>query len=242
MTERVFFLLKPDGVPREREILALLAPHALVVARRRFPKAPMRRFAALYAEHLGKAFHPWLMALLRGRPVVAFMLEPRPGIPKGAFHQVVADLVGDTDPSRAAPGTIRALSDDSLAAALRARRGVRNLCHRGRLPEDSQREGALFFWDVPSPASPGVEPGPFARAFVDPGRPSRVERFSGVFFDERLASLLRAMALLPRGSILTAYREEATGPGGAPPLVLRFEYVHGHRRHRRAVEVVDDRH
>ena len=156
------------------------------------------------------------MAWLRGRPVVAFVLGPRPGLPKGTLHQVVADLVGDTDPARAARGTVRALSDDSVASAVRARRAVRNLCHRSRLQEDSLREGALFFWDAPSGAAPGVVPGPFARAFVSPDRSSGPARLTGMFFEERVASLLRAMDLLPAASILTGYREEASGPRGGP--------------------------
>jgi nucleoside diphosphate kinase len=143
--ERVFLLLKPDGVPREAEIMAILSAGVSVAASRVFAEAPLDRIESLYAEHRGKPFYEPLIASFRGRPVKAFLLAAKDGTPSGNLHDLVAALVGETDPKKAAPGTVRALSPDSMEVSMREKRTVRNLVHRSRTAEDSLREGAIFF-------------------------------------------------------------------------------------------------
>ncbi len=213
MRERAFFLLKPDGVPREAEIRAILDRHVRVVAERRFARAPMKRIAALYAEHRGKEFYPWLLAIFRGKPVKAYILESKKaGGKTGDFHTLLEKLVGATDPKKAAPGTIRALSGDDMTVSMRQKRSVRNLVHRSRAPEESLREGALFFFDLAGPGEEEIDVEPFAREFLDPLGKAGGAGIAGHFFGQRLTHLLRRMRIIPAGARVTSYRE--TVPSG----------------------------
>lgn len=238
--ERVFFLIKPDGLPRAREIMAILEPKVKVMASRRFPRAPFRRIAALYSEHEGKPFHPWLMAAMKGRPVKAFLLEARSrGLRPGELHRMVARLVGDTDPRKAAPGTVRALSDDDMTLSMSQGRVVRNLVHRGRTPEESLREAAIFFHDRTGPEALAVEPGPLSLAIVDPVA-NVCRGVSGMLFEERLASALRIMGFIPAGARLVAYAESVRRGrrGEAGPVVMSFDYSSGGRLRHLEVEAL----
>ncbi len=235
--ERVFFLIKPDGVTREREIMAILEPWVRVAAARRFSRAPMKRMAALYGEHRGKVFFPWLMTFFRGRPVKAFILEARPGKGTGAgLHRRVAKLVGATNPREAAPGTIRALSDDDIRLSMRQGRAIRNLAHRSLTPADSRREAALFFHDVPSPGADRFTPGKLTADLVSPlaARPP-VKALGGIFFDERLGRALSSLGLVPAGSRLKGSLERPGRRPGSATLDLAF--IQGGRRRRRTISL-----
>lgn len=83
-----------------------------------------------YAEHKGKPFFEGLVEYITSSPVVAAVFEGTNAV------VAVRGSVGSTDPSAAAPGSIRA--DYGLE------RG-RNLVHASDSPESGVREIALFF-------------------------------------------------------------------------------------------------
>ena len=83
-----------------------------------------------YAEHKGKLFFEGLVEYITSSPVVAAVFEGTNAV------VAVRASVGTTDPSAAAPGSIRA--DFGLE------RG-RNLVHASDSPESGVREIALFF-------------------------------------------------------------------------------------------------
>ena len=89
-----------------------------------------------YAEHRGKPFFDDLIAFITRTPVMVLVVEG----PDNTW-EVVRGLMGATDPSKAAPGTIR--GDLALQT-------TENLIHGSDGPESADREIALFFPDLGS--------------------------------------------------------------------------------------------
>src|SRR5690606_5620263 len=83
-----------------------------------------------YAEHKGKPFYEGLVEYITSCPVIAIAWEGTNAV------QVVRNTIGVTDPTAAAPGTIR--------ADLGIERG-RNLVHASDSPQSATRELKLFF-------------------------------------------------------------------------------------------------
>ncbi|BBL78990.1 nucleoside-diphosphate kinase [Rubrobacter xylanophilus] len=83
-----------------------------------------------YAEHREKPFFGELVEFITSAPVVAMRVEG-----EGAIG-VVRNLMGATDPAKAAPGTIRG----DLALSM-----PDNLVHGSDSPESAARELRLFF-------------------------------------------------------------------------------------------------
>ncbi len=84
-----------------------------------------------YAEHVDKPFYGDLVAFMSRGPVVAMVVEG----PSDTFA-VVRTLMGATDPTRAAPGTIR--GDFGLLV-------TENLVHGSDAVESAEREIGIFF-------------------------------------------------------------------------------------------------
>lgn len=205
----IFFMIKPDGISREADIMKMIDPVASVIARRQFDPVDMDRVERLYAVHKDKPFYPRLMNYFRTMPVIAYLLCERPDtLYQNGFYPSFIDLVGDTDPARALPGTIRSLSADSLEASLAEQRAVRNLVHRSTTVEETLAEAPLFFWDHVCNASKvrGL-PGVLGRFFSQAGE--------GIFFEERVESGLRRHRLLSSEEELICY-QDCRGDGDSP--------------------------
>jgi nucleoside-diphosphate kinase len=130
--ERTLVLVKPDGVRRglSGEILGRLERKGLKVVAARLLTVSPELAARHYAEHQGKPFYPGLIGHITSGPVLALAIEGRSAI------AVVRLLVGATNPSAAAPGTIRG----DLASAM-----TPNLIHASDAPATAERELALYF-------------------------------------------------------------------------------------------------
>jgi nucleoside-diphosphate kinase len=83
-----------------------------------------------YAVHKGKSFYNDLMAYMTSKPIVAAAFEGNDVIKR------IRELMGATDPAKAAPGTIR--RDYGLDLQ-------RNSTHASDSPENGEKEVALFF-------------------------------------------------------------------------------------------------
>ncbi len=203
----IFFMIKPDGIPRETAFMKMIEPVALVVARRLLEPVDMHRIEQLYAVHKDKPFYPRLMVYFRGMPVVAYLLCERPDtVYQNGFYPSFIDLVGDTDPAKALPGTIRSLSTDSLEKSLAEKRALRNLVHRSTTLEETLNEAPLFFWDYVRDSSkvkgaPGVLGLFLSRAG------------EGIFFEDRVQSGLRRYNLLSADEELVCYQDYRGGEG-----------------------------
>lgn len=130
--EKTLVILKPDAVQRglvgeligrfERRGLRLVAMKQMRVSRELAEKH--------YAVHQGKPFYEPLVSYIISDPVVVFALEGNKAI------EAVRQSVGATNPTAAAPGTIRA--DYALEIG-------RNLIHASDGAETAAAELALWF-------------------------------------------------------------------------------------------------
>jgi len=146
---RIFFMIKPDGMAMEGKIMSMVEPLARIVSSKPYDPADMKRIERLYAMHRGAFFYERLLNFFRGRPIKVFILEERKDYPyRQGFIEDFVDLVGDTDPAKAKPGTIRSLSSDSIARSIAEERAVNNLVHRSRTREEAEQESAIFFEDT----------------------------------------------------------------------------------------------
>lgn len=133
VTERTFFLIKPDGVERglTGTILARIEAKGLKIAAMDLRTAPQETAAEHYAEHAERPFYGDLLEFITSGPVVAGVLEGPRAI--AAWRQ----LAGGTDPvEKAAPGSIR--GDFGLETQF-------NLVHGSDSTESAAREIALWF-------------------------------------------------------------------------------------------------
>ena len=130
--ERTLFLVKPDAMQRGLggEIISRLERRGLRIAGLKLMQITRATAEQHYGEHKGKGFYEGLVAFITSSPVIAAVFEGTNAI------EVVRTTNGLTDPTAAAPGTIR--GDFGLE------RG-RNLVHASDSAESAAREISLFF-------------------------------------------------------------------------------------------------
>ncbi|GAB4100232.1 nucleoside-diphosphate kinase [Sinomonas halotolerans] len=134
--ERTLVLVKPDGVARglTGTILARVEAkgYRLVDLRQLVPGREL--LAEHYAEHEGRPFYEPLLEFMASGPVVAAVFEG---------HRVIEgfrSLAGATDPTTAAPGTIRGDFGRDWGLAVQ-----QNLVHGSDSPESAAREIGIWF-------------------------------------------------------------------------------------------------
>jgi len=146
--QRLFFMIKPDGISLEDKIIKMIEPLADIVASHLFDPVDIGKIERLYSMHKDKFFFPYLIDYFKGKPVKTYILGEREDVEyQREFYDSFVGLVGDTDPARAKAGTIRSLSTDSLEKSVSENRAVRNLVHRSTTPEETEREATIFFGD-----------------------------------------------------------------------------------------------
>jgi nucleoside-diphosphate kinase len=134
--EETLVLIKPDGVKRQLtgEILRRIEAKGYVVVDVKMVSASVDLLHAHYEEHQGKPFFEPLVEFMLSGPVVAIRLQGNRVI------EGFRSLAGTTDPTTAAPGTIR--GDLGRDWGLKV---AQNLVHGSDSPESSARELALWF-------------------------------------------------------------------------------------------------
>ncbi len=130
--ESTFIMVKPDGVARGLigEIVSRLEGKSLQLEKVRRLVIDEELARRHYAEHVEKPFFADLLEFITSGPVVAMEWSGESAI------SVCRDLMGATDPKKAAPGTIR--GDFGLAV-------TQNLVHGSDGPESAKRELEIFF-------------------------------------------------------------------------------------------------
>ncbi|MEN9753219.1 MAG: hypothetical protein RL670_910 [Actinomycetota bacterium] len=136
MTQSTLVLLKPDAVARNLigEVVSRCEAKGYKVADLKLVNATREQLAKHYAEHEGKPFYEPLVEFMLSGPIVAVRLEG---------HRVIEgfrSLAGATDPTVAAPGTIR--GDLGRDWGLKVQQ---NLVHGSDSPESAERELAIWF-------------------------------------------------------------------------------------------------
>jgi nucleoside-diphosphate kinase len=134
--EKTLVLVKPDGVARGLvgEVIARIEAKGYRIAALRMLQADRALLEKHYAEHQGKAFFEPLVEFMMSGPIVAIVAEGNRVI------EGFRSLAGVTDPTVAAPGTIRGdLARDQGTKV------VQNIVHGSDSPESAAREIAIFF-------------------------------------------------------------------------------------------------
>ena len=134
--EETLVLVKPDGVARNLtgEILRRIEAKGYSLVDMKLVQAERSLLAEHYAEHEGKPFYEPLIEFMESGPIVAFRI---------AGNRVIEGfraLAGTTDPTTAAPGTIRGDLGRDWGVKVQ-----QNLVHGSDSPESATAELALWF-------------------------------------------------------------------------------------------------
>ena len=135
-SQQTLILVKPDGVKRGLvgEVIARVERKGYKVSNLKMLNADRELLAKHYAEHEGKPFYEPLLEFMMSGPIVAIVAEGNRVI------EGFRSLAGVTDPTVAAPGTIRGdLARDQGTKV------VQNIVHGSDSPESAAREIAIFF-------------------------------------------------------------------------------------------------
>lgn len=132
--ERTLVLLKPDAIQRglAGEIISRLERRGLRIAGLRLMQMSTALAKQHYAEHADKPFYQGLIDYITSGPVIAACFEGKHAV------AVVRKTMGETDPAKSPPGTIR--GDLGLEMG-------RNLIHGSDSLKSARKELALFFGD-----------------------------------------------------------------------------------------------
>jgi nucleoside-diphosphate kinase len=132
MTERTLALIKPDGVSRNLigEILKRCEARGLKVIALKMVRLTNEVAQGFYIVHRERPFFQSLAASMSSGPILAAVLEGEGAI--AAYRE----MMGATDPAKAAPGTIRA----ALGVGLE-----KNTVHGSDSPQSAAFEIPYFF-------------------------------------------------------------------------------------------------
>ena len=130
--ERTLSIIKPDAVKKNAigQILARFEGAGLRIVAARMMHLSRAEAEGFYAVHRARPFFSDLVEFMTSGPVLVQVLEGEDAIAKNR------ELMGATDPKKAAKGTIRADFADSIDA---------NAVHGSDGPETARKEIAFFF-------------------------------------------------------------------------------------------------
>ncbi len=130
--ERTLSIVKPDAVGKNLigKIYSRFETNGLKIVAARMKHLSRREAEGFYAVHQGRPFFNDLVEFMSSGPVMVQVLEGEDAIAKNR------ELMGATDPKKAAPGTIRADFAQSIDA---------NAVHGSDAPETAAVEIAYFF-------------------------------------------------------------------------------------------------
>ena len=130
--QRTLVLLKPDAVQRGLvgELMSRLERKGLKFIAMKLMSVSDDLARLHYGEHVGKQFFEKLVGFITSSPIVAMVLEGENAV------SIVRNVMGETDPQKATPGTVRG----DLAMSIGT-----NLIHGSDSEESAAREIGLFF-------------------------------------------------------------------------------------------------
>jgi nucleoside-diphosphate kinase len=132
--QRTLSIIKPDATRRNLtgKINARFEEKGLRIVAQKRLRLTRAQAEAFYEVHRERPFYASLVAFMTSGPVVVQVLEGENAV------QANRDIMGATDPAKAAAGTIRKDFAESLEA---------NSVHGSDSPENAAREIAFFFED-----------------------------------------------------------------------------------------------
>jgi nucleoside-diphosphate kinase len=130
--ERTLSIIKPDAVAKNviGKIVSRFEAAGLKIVAAKLVHLSRNEAEQFYSVHTERPFFKDLVDFMISGPVFVQVLEGENAIAKNR------DLMGATDPKKAAPGTIRADFADSIDA---------NAVHGSDAPETAANEVAFFF-------------------------------------------------------------------------------------------------
>jgi nucleoside-diphosphate kinase len=133
--ERTLSIIKPDATRRNLtgQINARLEAAGLRIVAQRRMRLSRGQAEAFYAVHRERPFYNSLCEFMSSGPVIVQVLEGANAI------ETNREVMGATDPAKAAPGTIRKDFAESIEA---------NSVHGSDSPDTAAREIAFFFAKV----------------------------------------------------------------------------------------------
>ena len=133
-SQRTLVLVKPDAMQRglAGEVISRLERKGLRIAAAKLLRVSEELAGRHYEAHREKPFFGSLVDFITSSPIIALVVEGRHAV------DVVRQAMGQTDPAKAAPGTIRG----DLAMDIQ-----NNLVHGSDSLDSAAREIALFFTD-----------------------------------------------------------------------------------------------
>jgi len=135
-TERTLCIVKPDGVEKhnEEKIFALLQKNGFNIVQRRRETLTREKAEGFYAVHRERPFFGELVAFMTRSPVEIAVLEREDAVVK------YREVMGATDPAKAAPDTIRKLFGSNVGE---------NAVHGSDSAENAKIEIEYFFPGLP---------------------------------------------------------------------------------------------
>ena len=130
--EKTFSIIKPNAVQKNAigEIITRFEKKGLRIAAAKFTKLSREKAEGFYIEHKDRPFFQSLVHFMTSGPVMLMVLEGENAV------MANRDIMGATDPAKAAPGTIRKDFADSIEA---------NAAHGSDSLKSAEREIAYFF-------------------------------------------------------------------------------------------------
>ena len=130
--ERTLSIVKPDGVRKNviGEVYRRFEQAGLAIVAARMMRLSQAQAEGFYAVHRERPFFKDLVSYMTSGPVIVQVLEGDNAVAK---HR---EIMGATDPKKAAPGTIRADLAESIE---------QNVVHGSDSTENAAREVAYFF-------------------------------------------------------------------------------------------------
>jgi nucleoside-diphosphate kinase len=132
MPERTLIILKPDAVARGLvgETLSRFERRSFRIRHLKMMRLTKEMAEDLYTPHKGKSFFPELISFITSGPIVAAIIEG------DGVLQSVRLMMGETDPLKAPPGTIRGDYATDI---------TRNIIHGSDSEESFKRESRIIF-------------------------------------------------------------------------------------------------
>ena len=130
-----FTMIKPGAVKSNfiGPILKMINENGFRIKAMKMTKFTHEKAEAFYGIHAGKPFFDGLVESMCSGPIVAAILEKENAV------ESYRELIGNTNPEKAAEGTIRKLYAESLTA---------NAVHGSDSDENALIEGYFFFPEV----------------------------------------------------------------------------------------------
>jgi nucleoside-diphosphate kinase len=130
--ERTLSIIKPDAVEKHKAgaILARLEQEGFVVRAMKRIHLTRAQAEGFYAEHRGRGFFDELCAFMSRSPIIVMAIERDDAVAR------YREVIGATDPAKAAEGTVRKLYGTNVGE---------NAVHGSDKQSTAAREIAYFF-------------------------------------------------------------------------------------------------